>query len=150
MDEEKEAFLIFDEGFPERVLKSSFYLSLIVIAYSLSYMSLMLTVSVALGCFISLVLCNVLWWTIRRAVKHDKSEIRGLFLKAGIVKYVFVGVLLLSACLFLEVNVAAMAVGLGVVVAVIMMKAGSRLLVSYLNRTVKPPGLDSQLTDKVQ
>ncbi|MBF8277756.1 MAG: synthase chain [Candidatus Brocadiaceae bacterium] len=141
MEDEKDAFELFDEGFPDRALKTSFYLSLVLIACSLSYMSVMLTVSLALGCFISLTLCSVLWRTIRRSLKRDKSEIKSIFLRDSIVKYVFVGVLLLMSCLFLDVNVAAMAIGLGIVVAVIMMKAGSRLLVSYVNRAVKSSGV---------
>lgn len=150
MEDEKDAFELFDEGFPDRALKTSFYLSLVIIAYSLSYLSLVLTVSLALGCFISLLLCNVLWWTIRRSLKRNKSEIKSIFIRAGFIKYVFVGVLLLLACLFLEINMAAMSIGLGVVITVIMMKAGSRLLVDYLNRTVKAPGINHQITDKFQ
>lgn len=150
MEDEKEAFELFDEGFPDRALKTSFYLSLVLIACSLSYQSVKLTVSLTLGCFISLALCNVLWRTIRRSLEHNKSEIKSIFLRDSIVKYVFVGVLLLSACLFIDVNVVAMAIGLGIVVAVIMMKAGGRLLVRYMNRTVKPPGFGRQTMDKLQ
>lgn len=144
MEDEKEAFELFDEGFPDRALKTSFYLSLVLIACSLSYQSVMLTVSLALGCFISLTLCSVLWLTIRRSLRRDKSEIKSIFLRDSIVKYVFVGVVLLMSCLFMDINVAAMAVGLGIVVAVIMTKAASRLLVSYMNRAVKSPGFKHQ------
>ena len=45
--------------------------------------------------------------------------------------------MLLSACLFLEINAAAMALGLSIVVAVIVMKVGSRLFVNYMNKAVK-------------
>lgn len=135
---DKEKYLLcFDEGFPERVLKTSFFLSLIIVAYSLCYMSVMLTVSVTIGCFISLVLYKTLWWTIQHGVQNKRSEIKGFFLKISIVKYFVLGLMLLLACLFLDINVAAMAIGLGIVLAVIIAKVGSRLLVNYLNRSVK-------------
>ena len=131
--------LCFDEGFPDRVLKTSFFLSLIIIAYSLSYMSLMLTLSVSIGCFISLILYKTTWWTIQHAVQYKSTGIKGFFLKISILKYFVVSAMLLSACLFLDINVAAMALGLGIVVAVIILKVGSRLLVNYLNRSIKVP-----------
>ncbi len=135
--EEKEVFSFFDEGFPDRVLKTSFLLSLLIIAYSLSSMSFMVTLSVSIGCFTSLVLCKVLWWTIQHALKYKKSDIKQFFLKVSIIKYSLVGVLLLSVCLFLEVHAIAMALGFSVVVAVIVMKIGSKLLVNYMNKSVK-------------
>ncbi len=130
-------FLLLDDGFPDRVLKTSFYLSLIVIVCSLSYMSFMGTVSVAVGCCISLILYKMLWWTIQYAVRHKRSEIKGFFLKVSLVKYGIVGVMLFSACVFLEVNVVALALGLSIVLIVLVMKIGSKLLVNYMNRAVK-------------
>lgn len=137
--EDAEKSLLFDEGFPERVLRTSFLLSLIVIAYSLSYMSLKITLSVAMGCFTSIALCKVLWWTLQHALKYKRSEIKKFFLKVSILKYFLVGVILFSLCFFLEVDTVAMAFGLGVVVMVIIMKIGSKLLVNYLNRSIKVP-----------
>ncbi|MDR4507145.1 MAG: ATP synthase subunit I [Candidatus Brocadiaceae bacterium] len=128
-----------DEGFPERVFQTSFLLSLIVIGCSLSYVSFMLTVSVAIGCFISLVLFRVSWWTIQRAVQRKRSQIKGFFLQISVVKYFIVGAMLLAACLFLEIHAVAMAVGLGIVMAVVVMKIVGRLLVDYLNKSIKVP-----------
>ena len=136
-DDKEKSLLCFDEGFPDRVLRTSFYLSLIIIAYSLSYMSVMLTVSVSIGCFISLAVYKALWWAIQHGVRNKRAEIKGFFLKISLVKYGVVGVMLFVACLLLDINVTALAIGLGIVLAVIVMKVGSRILVHYLNRTVR-------------
>ncbi len=128
---------LFDESFPDRVIKTSVLLSLIIIAGSLSYMSFVLTTSIAIGCFISIALFKTTWWAIRHAVRHKREKIKGFFLKISFLKYFIIGAMLLSACLFLEINVAAMSLGLSIVVAVIVMKVGSRILVNYLNRSVR-------------
>ena len=138
-DNKQEFSLLLDEGFPDRVLKTAFFLSLIVIVCSLSYMSLILTLSISIGCFISLILYKTTWWTIQHAIQYKRMGIKGFFLKISILKYFVVSAMLLSACLFLDINVAAMALGLGIVVAVIILKVGSRLLVNYLNRSIKVP-----------
>jgi hypothetical protein len=130
---------LFDESFPDRVLKTSVLLSLIIIASSLSYMSFVLTTSIAVGCFISIALFKTTWWTIQYAVRHKREKIKGFFLKISFLKYFIIGTMLLSACLFLEINAAAMSLGLSMVVAVIIMKVGSRLFVNYFNRPVKVP-----------
>ena len=130
---------LFDENFPERVLNTSVLLSLIIIAGSLSYMSFVLTTSIGIGCFISIALFKTTWWAIQYAVRHKREKIKGFFLKISFLKYFILGTMLLSACLFLEIHVAAMALGLSIVVAVIIMKIGSRLFVNYLNRSVKVP-----------
>jgi len=131
--------LLFDEVFPERVLKTSVLLSLIVIAGSLSYMSFVLTTSIAIGCFISITLFKTTWWTIRHATQNNKSKIKWFFLKISLLKYFIIGSLLLSACFFLEINVVAMSLGLGMVVAVIVLKVGGTALVNFMNKSVKMP-----------
>src|SRR3990167_11049674 len=98
----------FDENFPDRVIKTSVLLSLIIIAGSLSYMSFVLTTSLAIGCFISIALFKTTWWTIRHATQNNKSKIKWFFLKISLLKYFIIGSLLLSACFFLEINVVAM------------------------------------------
>ncbi|MBI4221668.1 MAG: hypothetical protein HY607_03160 [Planctomycetes bacterium] len=128
---------LFDESFPDRVIKTSVLLSLIIIAGSLSYMSFVLTTSLAIGCFISIALLKTTWWAIQYAVRHKREKIKGFFLKISFLKYFTIGSMLLSACLFLEINAAAMSLGLSIVVAVIVMKVGSRLFVNYMNRSVK-------------
>lgn len=128
---------LFDESFPDRVFKTAVLLSLIIITGSLSYMSFVLTTSIAIGCFISIALFKTTCWTIQYSVRHKREKIKGFFLKTSFLKYFIIGSLLLSACLFLETNVAAMALGLSIIVAVIVMKAGGRLLVNYLNRSIK-------------
>ncbi|HHT9136355.1 MAG TPA: hypothetical protein ACFYEK_03830 [Candidatus Wunengus sp. YC60] len=148
-DKEK-SLLCFDEGFPDRVLKTSYLLSLIVIACSLSYMSLMLTASIAIGCLISLILYKTTWWTIKYSTMYKRENIKGFFLKVSFLKYFVAGAMLLSACLLLEVNVAALALGLGIVVAVIVLKVGSRLFVNYMNRAVKVSNFKHQITNKFQ
>lgn len=137
IEDKEKSLLFFDEGFPDRVLKTSFFLSLIIVICSLSYMSLMITVSVAIGCFVSLILYKILWWTIQHAIQHKRSEIKKFFLKISIVKYFIVGAILLSICLFLEVNIIALMLGLSIVIAVIILKIGSKLLVNYMNRSIK-------------
>lgn len=139
INNKERSHLFIDEGFPDRVLRTSFFLSLILIVCSLSYMSLTITLSIAIGCFISLILYKTTWWTIQYAIQHKRSKMKVFFLKISILKYFVVGAMLLSACLFFEVNVAAMALGLGIVVAVIILKVGSKLCVSYMNRLVKVP-----------
>ena len=131
--------LLFDEVFPERVLKTSVLLSLIVIAGSLPYMSFVLTTSIAIGCFISITLFKTTWWTIRHATQNNKSKIKWFFLKISLLKYFIIGSLLLSACFFLEINVVAMSLGLGMVVAVIVLKVGGTALVNFMNKSVKMP-----------
>ena len=132
-------FSLFDESFPDRVIKTSVLLSLIIIAGSLSYMSFVLTTSIAIGCFISIALLKTTWWAIQYAVRHKREKIKGFFLKISFLKYFIIGAMLLSACFFLEINVAAISLGLSIVVAVIVMKVGGRLFVNYLNRSVKVP-----------
>ena len=140
MTADKEKPVLFpDDGFPDRVIKTSVLLSLIIIAGSLSYMSFVLTTSLAIGCFISIALFKTTWWAIQYAVRHKRKKIKGFFLSISFLKYFIIGSMLLSACLFLEINAAAMALGLSIVVAVIVMKIGSRLFVNYMNRPVKAP-----------
>src|SRR3990172_4927280 len=147
-DDKEKSVVFLDDGFPDRVLKTSVMLSLIIIAGSLSYMSFMLTASIAIGCFISIALFKTTWWTILHAVRHKREKIKGFFLKISFLKYFIIGTMLLFACLFLEINVAAMSLGLSMVVAVIIMKVGSRLFVNYLNRSVKASNFKHQITNK--
>src|SRR3972149_8913931 len=100
----KEPSSLFDESFPDRVVKTSVLLSLIIIAGSLSYMSFMLTTSIAIGCFISIALLKATWWAIQYAVRHKGEKLKGFFLKISFLKYFIIGSMLLSACLFLEIN----------------------------------------------
>ena len=121
---------LFDENFPDRVLKTSVLLSLIIIAGSLAYMSFVLTTSIAIGCFISIALFKTTWWTIQYAVRHNREKIKRVFLLISFLKYFIIGTMLLSACLLLEINAAAMSLGLSIVLAVIVMKVGSRSFVN--------------------
>ena len=131
-DDKTKFSLSLDDGFPDRVLKTSLYLSLMIIVCSFSYLSLMATMSVAVGCFISLILYKMLWWMVQYAVRHKR-----FFLKVSLVKYGIVGAMLLSFCLFSEVNVIALALGLSIVLIVLVMKIGSKLLVNYMNKSFK-------------
>ncbi|KKO18466.1 MAG: hypothetical protein L3J18_01025 [Candidatus Brocadia sp.] len=135
--EEGKDIISLDAGFPDRVLSTSFYLSLITIVGSLSYMSFMGTVSIAVGCGISLLLYKMLWWAVQYAVRHKRSEIKGFFLKVSLVKYGIVGVMLLSVCLFLDVHIVALALGLSMVLIVLVLKIVSRILVNYMNKSIK-------------
>ncbi|MGQ3684687.1 MAG: hypothetical protein ACUBOA_06735 [Candidatus Loosdrechtia sp.] len=128
-----------DEDFPDRVLRSSLLLSLMIVLCSLSYVSLVSTLSIAAGCFISLAIYKTMWWTIRYGMRYRKAEIKKFFLKIGLLKYFIVGMALFSVCFFTNVNIPAMAFGLGVVLMVMVMKIGSRLLVDYLNKAVRVP-----------
>jgi len=147
-DDKEKAVLFPDDGFPDRVIKTSVLLSLIIIAGSLSYMSFVLTTSIAIGCFISIALLKTTWWTIQYAVRHRGEKIKGFFLSISFLKYFIIGSMLLSACLFLEINVAAMSLGLSIVVAVIIMKVGSRLFVNFMNVTIKASNFKHQITNK--
>ena len=129
---------LIDESFPDRVIKMSILLSLILVGGSLSYMSLMLTVSVATGCFVSVFLYKTLWWTIQRATRKDRSAMKGFFLKISILKYFAAGLVLFFACVFLNINVAAMTLGLSIVVVVVVLKIVSKLLVNYLDKSIEP------------
>jgi hypothetical protein len=143
MVKDKEESLVFpDDGFPDRVLKTSLFLSAIVIICSLSYVSLLSTVSIAVGCFLSLVTYKTLWWTIRYGMQYKKSEMKKFFLQIGLLKYFTVGTVLFAACFFLDVNILAMTFGLGIVIIVIVLKMASRLLVSYMNTSIKVPFKD--------
>lgn len=136
-DNKTKVILSLDDRFPDRVLKTSFYLSILTIVCSLSCMSLIGAASIAVGCCISLILYKMLWWTIQYAVQHKRSEIKGFFLKVSMVKYFIVGAMLFSVCLFLEVNVVALTLGLSIVLIVLVMKIGSKLLVNYMNKSIK-------------
>lgn len=138
-DDREKPLLFLDKDFPDRVIKTSFFLSLMAIVCSLSYKSFSLTLSVTIGCFISLILYKTLWWTIQHATQYKRTDIKVFFLKISLLKYFVVGTMLFLACLFLEVNIVAMALGLGIVLAVVVMKIGSRVLVTYLNRSIKVP-----------
>jgi len=144
-DDKEKTVVLFDEGFPDRVFKTTVLLSLIMIAGSLSYTSFALTASIAIGCFISIALFKTTCWTIRYAVQHKREKIKIFFLQISFLKYFVIGAMLLSACLFLEINPAAMSLGLSVVVAVIVMKVGGRLLANYLNRAVKVSNFKRQI-----
>lgn len=137
--DEKTDTLSLDEGFPGRVFQMSFYLSLIIIAGSLSYMSAKLTLSVAIGCFISLLLFKMSWWGIRFGVEKKREQIKGFILKVSIAKYFIAGGMLFSACVFLEVNIIALFIGLSMVIAVIILKILGSLFVRQLNNRVKFP-----------
>ena len=126
----KKPSFLFDERFPDRVTKTSVLLSLFIIACSLSYMSFVLTTSIAIGCFISIALFKTTWWTIQYAVRHNREKIKGVFLLISFLKYFIIGTMLLSACLLLEINAVAMSLGLSIVLAVIVMKVGSRSFVN--------------------
>ncbi|MCF6149136.1 MAG: hypothetical protein E3K37_10810 [Candidatus Kuenenia sp.] len=141
---EKIDILALDEGFPDRVFRMSFYLSLIIIVCSLSYMSTKLTISVATGCFISLLLFQMSWWGIRYGVQKKRPQIKGFFLQFSMIKYFIVGGILFSACVFLELNVIAMFAGLSIVLAVIILKVLGNVLVGQLNKTVKFPSENSK------
>ena len=65
------------------------------------------------------------------------SSAASFFLKVSFLKYFVLGAMLLSACLFLDVNIFAMAAGLGIVVAVVILKIVGRLLVNYMNKSIK-------------
>ncbi|MEK6728883.1 MAG: hypothetical protein AABY74_11335 [Planctomycetota bacterium] len=147
-DDKDKSVVFFDDGFPDRVFKTTVLLSLIMIASSLSYMSFTLTASIAIGCFISIALFKTTCWTIRYAVQHKREKIKSFFLQISFLKYFIIGAMLLSACLFLEINAAAMSLGLSVVVAVIVMKVGGRLFANYLNRAVKVSNFKRQITNK--
>src|SRR3989339_1481101 len=147
-DDKEKAVLFPDDGFPDRVIKTSVLLSLIIIAGSLSYMSFVLTTSIAIGCFISIALLKTTWWAIQYAVRHKREKIKGFFLKISFLKYFTIGSMLLSTCLFLEINAAAMSLGLSIVVAVIVMKVGSRLFVNYMNVAIKASNFKHQITNK--
>ncbi len=134
---DKKYLSILDDGFPERVFKTALYLSLIIVAYSLSYMSLRLTMSIGLGCFMSIALCKALWWTIQQSVQNKRIEIKRFFLKISFIKYFIAGMVLFLVCFFMEVHAVALAIGLSVVMGVMVMKVGGKLLVNYLNRAVK-------------
>lgn len=146
IEDKEKSILSLDNGFPERVFRMSFFLSLLAVVCSLSSASFMCTVSIAIGCFISIMVYKILWWTIQQAVlqksEDKKWKIKKLFLKVSLLKYFAVGAILLSACLLLDINVIAMALGLSVVLAVIILKIASKLLVNYLNRSVKVPFRD--------
>jgi len=147
-DDKEESVVFFDDGFPDRVFKTSVLLSLIMIAGSLSYTSFALTTSIAIGCFISIALFKTTCWTIQYAVRRKREKMKSFFLQVSFLKYFIVGAMLLSACLFLEVDVAAMSLGLSVVVAVIVMKVGGRLFANYLNKSVKASHFKCQITNK--
>ncbi|OOP56117.1 MAG: hypothetical protein AYP45_10885 [Candidatus Brocadia carolinensis] len=145
-ENKRKDFLSLDAGFPDRVLKTSFYLSVITILASLSYMTVMVTVSFAVGCCISLILYKMLWWTVQHAVQNKRSEIKSFFLKVSLAKYGIVGVILLSVCLILEVQIVALALGLSMVLIVLIMKIVSRILVNFMNTSIK---VSSQKIDGV-
>ena len=147
-DDKEKTVVLFDEGFPDRVFKTTVLLSLVMIAGSLSYSSFALTASIAIGCFISIALFKTTWWTIQYAVRHKKDKMKSFFLQISFLKYFIIGAMLLSACLFLEINVVAMSLGLSVVVAVIVMKVVGRLFANYLNRAVKVSNFKRQITNK--
>ena len=76
-DDKEKSVLFSDDGFPDRLVKTSVLLSLIIIAGSLSYMSFVLTTNIAIGCLSSIALLKTTWWTIQYALWHKREKIKG-------------------------------------------------------------------------
>ncbi|MEE8185515.1 MAG: ATP synthase subunit I [Thermodesulfobacteriota bacterium] len=129
--------LIVDDGFLQRVQKTSLLLSLFVIISSLAYWDSSITLGLILGAFISLTFFGILCWTINRLFKLDSKK-RGFFaIKITLLKFPLLAIVLYYALSYISINPLALIVGIGIVQVVIILKIFGILLVNYMNPLAK-------------
>ena len=126
--------LILEEGFPRRVFYTSLFLMAVMTTASTSFQSLKISLSLLAGCAISMGLCKLQWWTVKRSFqKGQQSSRTRSFVWITLLKYSSLCLLFYIGFCYLEVHVTAFLVGIGLVPAVVSLKMAGVGLVNHLN-----------------
>jgi hypothetical protein len=129
--------LIIDDGFLQRVHKTSLLLSLFIIISSLVYWDSSITLGLILGASIGLTFFGILCWTVNRFSKLDSKKRVFFAIKITLLKFPLLGVVLYYAFSYISINPLALIAGIGIVQAVIILKIVGILLVNYMNPLAK-------------
>ncbi|MFN3467652.1 MAG: ATP synthase subunit I [Candidatus Brocadiales bacterium] len=128
--------LILKEDFPQRVFYTSLFLTAIIAIASSSFQSPEISLSLLAGCAISLGLCKLQWWTVKRFFqKGRQASGTRPFVWITLLKYSAVCLLFYIIFCHLQVHVTAFLVGIGLVPAVVSLKMAGIVLVNHLNGT---------------
>jgi len=127
--------MIVDDGFIQRVHKTSLWLSLFIIILSLSYRDSAITLGLILGVSISLTFFKLLCWTVNRFFSSKLQMRKRAFfaIKITLLKFPLLGVLLYYVLRYININPLALIVGIGIVQAVMVLKVVGILFVNYTN-----------------
>lgn len=129
--------LVIDDGFLQRVFKTSLMFSLFIVISSLVYEDSSITLGLAIGAFISLTFFAILRWTIDRFFKLDNKKRVFFAVKITLLKFPLLGIILYYAFRHITINPLALIAGIGIVQAVMVLKVVGILLVNYMNSLVK-------------
>lgn len=129
--------LSIDEGFPRRIFNTSLILSIIIILLSIGRASYRVTIGLAIGMGISLVLFVVLWSTVDRFLLMGKKKGGFIFFIIGLSKYFILGGVLFFIFRYSQANPLSLLIGISLVHIVIILKVAGIGMVNYVNRTVR-------------
>ena len=127
--------MIIDDGFIQRVHKTSLLLSLFIIILSLSYRDNAITLGLVLGVSISLTFFDILWWTVNKFFNSKLHRKKSAFfaIKITLLKFPLLGIILYYVLSHININPFALIVGIGIVQAVMVLKVVGILFVNYTN-----------------
>ncbi len=127
--------IIVDDGFIQRVHKTSLLLSLFIIILSLSYRDSAITLGLLLGVSISLTFFELLRWTVNKFFISKLHWKKSAFfaIKITLLKFPLLGVILYYVLKYININPLALIVGIGIVQAVMVLKVVGILFVNYMN-----------------
>ena len=127
--------MIIDDGFIQRVHKTSLLLSLFIIILSLSYRDNAITLGLVLGVSISLTFFDISWWTVNKFFNSKLHRKKSAFfaIKITLLKFPLLGIILYYVLSHININPFALIVGIGIVQAVMVLKVVGILFVNYTN-----------------
>ena len=127
--------IIVDDGFIQRVHKTSLLLSLFIIILSLSYRDSAITLGLLLGVSISLTFFELLWWTVNKFFSSKLHWKKSAFfaIKITLLKFPLLGIILYYVLKYININPLALIAGIGIVQAVMILKVVGILFVNYMN-----------------
>jgi hypothetical protein len=129
--------LIVDDGFLQRVHKTSLLFSLFIIISSLAYWDSSITLGLVLGASIGLTFFGILRWTVSKFFKLGSKKKVFFAIKITLLKFPLLGIVLYYAFSYISINPLALIAGIGIVQAVIILKIVGILLVNYMNSLAK-------------
>ncbi|HHT9153939.1 MAG TPA: ATP synthase subunit I [Candidatus Hypogeohydataceae bacterium YC40] len=129
--------IILDEGFPYRVYYTSLFIIAIMALGSASFQSFEVPSSLLAGSALSLGLCKLQWWTVRRFFLKGHHGRQKFFLRVTLLKYFLLCVFFYITFCYLQLHVIAFLVGISLVPAVVTFKMAGIVLVNYLNSPVE-------------
>lgn len=125
--------LIIDDGFLQRVSKTSLLVSLFIIISSLAYWDSSITLGLILGAFIGLTFFGILCWTVNRFFKLDSKKRVFFAIKITLLKFPLLCIVLYYVLGYISINSFALIAGIGIVQAVMILKIVGILLLNYMN-----------------